>query len=545
MKKQEILRKRRASVSNQLRQLLWGTQISALGFIINIILFGENLFESANALYFRLDLLVLACGVILTSLLLVILNRGQYRLAVTLFFLLWSVVMAFITWFGGGLYSPFILSYPIILLLAALFTDRISYIAVYFILCLAIVLIGFNHIYDWFPTPESSIIEGIPKIIGTLSLTTLSGYVCWTFGSVVRGSFKNLRLENRQVIESQEVIKKMAETDPLTNLLNRSGAESRYRTLLEKLNFSQECIVVYYIDLDNFKNINNLFDHYAGDQLLKTMGERLTTLLGDDDFACRFGGDEFVLVVRANHDFNCEGFAVILLKSLARSHSILGAEAEVTASVGIAVVHDMQSSFNYLFKKADIAMHKAKQSGKNSYHLYSENLHRDYMRNLNMVNSLKSAISGDLLDLYFQPKINLQNNEVKGVEALLRWNRGNSEGIGPEEFMPIVESTELIHTIGSWVINEACWCCKKWHDAGQLLTVAVNVSAIQLTRSNFYQTVVDALENSQLPAAYLELEITEHSLLQEAPLVTMQLELVKKLGVSLTIDDFGTGYSNM
>lgn len=142
MNKEEILQKRRVSVSNQLRQLLWGTQITALGSIINIILFGEHVFERTNALYFRLDLLAFACGVIFTSLLLVILNRGQYRLAVTSFFLLWSLVMAFITWFGGGLYSPFILSFPIILLLAALFTDRLAYAAVYFVLCFAIALIG-------------------------------------------------------------------------------------------------------------------------------------------------------------------------------------------------------------------------------------------------------------------------------------------------------------------------------------------------------------------------------------------------------------------
>ena len=146
---------------------------------------------------------------------------------------------------------------------------------------------------------------------------------------------------------------------------------------------------------------------------------------------------------------------------------------------------------------------------------------------------------------FFQPKINLRTNKIDGAESLLRWNRGNDEGIRPDEFIPIVESTELIHSIGAWVINESCRACKTWQKAGKPIKVAVNVSALQLTRSGFYQIVVDALNRNDLPASLLEIEITEHSLITDEPLVKTQLAALKTLGVSLAIDDFGTGYSNI
>lgn len=167
-------------------------------------------------------------------------------------------------------------------------------------------------------------------------------------------------------------------------------------------------------------------------------------------------------------------------------------------------------------------------------------------RHQRIADHLDNALSNHELDVYFQPKVNLKSNTVDGAEALLRWNRGNKAGIKPDEFMPIVENSELIHRIGAWVINEACRACKTWEQASDhLLNVAVNVSALQLTRSNFYQIVVDALEQYKLPPERLEIEITEHFLVPEDTVVTQQLATLKRLGVILVVDDFGTGYSNI
>ena len=546
MEKLASQQQRKVLFTDYLRQFFWGTKLIALACILNITLFGSNVFSSDNVLFFRSDLVVFAIGVIATTLLHTLLERGHYSQAATAFFLLWALIMSYITWFGGGLYSPMLLSFMIIMFFAALFTTtRKSYLFICGLLLLAVMFLGFNHIYEWAPRPSGDMIEGIPRIIGALALTGLSAYVYWVFGRLLTRSFQKLDSENQNAIKTQAGITELANTDSLTGLLNRNGAELSYQALMASTDFEQECIVVFFIDLDNFKIINNLFDHYAGDQLLKTMAERIEGRIEGKGFACRFGGDEFVIAVNYKKGATVDSCAALLLATLAEPNSILGTEAEVTASIGIATAEDAVLSFNGICKKADIAMLKAKQSGKNKYHVYTDELQREYMRNLKIINHLKNATSKDLLDLYYQPKVNLKTNKVEGIEALLRWNRGNDESFGPEEFVPVIESTELIHSIGAWVINEACKNCRALHDAGQMLTVAVNISALQLTRSSFYQLVLDALEHYQLAPEYLDIEITEHSLLQEVSLVSQQLEALKNLGVGLTIDDFGTGYSNM
>ena len=547
MEKPDVPQAESPFLTSRFRQFFWGTQIAAIGGILNLIIFGEKLIDSERLLFVRLDLIAFVIGVIVTAFLFILLNKGKYLKAITAYLWLWSVIMAFTTWFEGGLYSPLLLSFPLIFIFAALFTEKTAFLSICGFLSVVILFMGFNHDYHWIMPPEGSSIIGFSRTLSALILNALAGYVCWVFGRILKKSFDDLKLENKRVVESQIANKKLADCDALTGLLNRHGAELGYQSLRKQLDVNRESILAYFIDLDDFKNINDFFDHQAGDRLLVTMSQRLSSLLHkDDDFVCRMGGDEFVLVVRADKNFHAEGFAEEILRCLAQPHSIFGTEAEITVSVGIAGLGcDLESSFNDLCKKADMAMYKAKLSGKNNYHLYSETLHREYMRSLNIINGLNSAISNELLDLHFQPKINLQDNNVEGVEALLRWNRGNIDNIRPDEFFPIIESTELIHTIGAWVISEACFACKKWHEEGSPLKVAVNVSALQLTRPNFSETIMDALEESGLPPEFLEIEITEHSLIKESPEVKIQLETLKLLGIGLAIDDFGTGYSNM
>ena len=532
-------------VSIRFRQFFIGTQIAALGGIFNLIFFGDKLFGGQNLLFIRCDLIAFVVGIVITSLIYSQLGKGQDANAMTSFLWLWAVIMAFTTWFEGGLYSTLLLSFPILFIFAALFIQSVAFIAISIFLSTVIVFMGVNHIYNWFPPPNGMLIEGVPRIISALVLSTLAGYICWIFGGLLKSSFDELKLENKRVLQSQDTIRRLADCDVLTGSLNRMGSESAYQALLNDVNFSNEAIAVYFIDLDNFKSINDLFDHHAGDQLLITISHRLTELVADRGFICRFGGDEFVLAVTATQGFDVEGFAIEIMTSLRRPHFTLVTEAKITASIGIMVAKDGLLSFSDLCKKADMAMYKAKQSGKNNYHLYSESLHREYMRNITIVSSLENALTSDLLDVYFQPKVNLQTNDIDSAEALIRWNRRNDDGIGPAEFIPIIESTELIHSIGAWVLNEACRACKEWREQGKTIKVAVNVSALQLTRSNFYQTVVDALKKNGLPAKLLEIELTEYSLITEEPLVKMQLASLKKLGVLLAIDDFGTGYSNI
>ena len=519
------------------------TIVAAIAGLLNLTFFGNKLFDNENILPIRLDFIAFVIGIGITAALYFRLGRGQNRKVVTAFLWVWAIVMSFTIWFEGGLHSSLLLSIPILLIFAALYTTQITFLSICSFLSALIVALGLNHLYGWFPAPEAMLLEGIPRILSILVLSTFSGYVCWVFGRVLKSSFDELKSENKRVVASEDTIRKLANTDGLTGSLNRIGAESAYQELLDTINFSDESIMTYFVDLDNFKSINDLFDHDAGDQLLKTISDRLNALRQEKGFVCRFGGDEFVVVLQVPHDFN--GFAIKIIESLRQPHYIFGTEAKVTASVGVAVVINEQLSFTDLCKKADMAMYMAKQSGKNQFHCYSDSLQREYMRNLTLVYELESALDNQLLDVFFQPKIDLRTNTIDGAEALLRWNRGNDENIGPDKFIPIIESTELIHSIGAWVIDESCRACKTWQAAGNPIQVAVNVSALQLTRPEFYQIVLDALERNDLQASLLEIEITEHSLIADEPIVKTQLEALKALGVSLAIDDFGTGYSNI
>ena len=529
---------------SRLHQIFWATQTALILGILNLVFFGENIVEKSNLFTIRVDIIALVIASISTFIAGRLLTRGKLLLAGSLYLWLCALVLVFITWMEGGLYSLIILCFPVILIFAAFFTEIKSFIAISAFLSIALLLMGLNHIYSWYPSPPSMFITGYPRVASGVIVTVLTSYIAWTFGGLLRLSMLELKRENRRVNESKEVIRKLAEFDSLTGLLNRGAARIAFDKLAADLS-SNEKIVFYFIDLDNFKNINDLFDHHEGDRLLISIANRLENLLGADDISCRLGGDEFIIIVRANQVFDFDGFAQNLLDAVTQPHDIYGTESEVTASIGVAVIDQSGFNFDDVRKKADMAMYQAKQSGKNQYHYYSAELDTEYMRNLSIVTGLKDAVGKKLLDLHYQPKINLKNNKVECAEALLRWTRDNPEGIRPDEFIPVIESTELIHDVGAWVVREACQSCKQLHDSGFPITMSVNVAAMQLTRPGFYDVVVDALEAAGLAPQHLEIELTEHFLLNENNVVESQIDALKQLGVSLAIDDFGAGYSNM
>jgi diguanylate cyclase (GGDEF)-like protein len=528
-------------ISKRFRQIL-------IFFIIAVSIDGITalVFSSKNvgapALYgINIEFLLKVAGATCGGFIFYILNQGKVQQAATAFLCLIALVGSLTAWPSGGMQAAEMMSFPLVLIFAAIITSFRVFLGIFLYFVVTIILFELNRTYVWIaPVPNES---GMAST--SLGILSVSAYSAWLLGKEMKAAFFSQKQEHQRVLESQKVIQELADTDQLTGLLNRTAAKARYESMLSSLDPKQELIVFYFIDLDNFKSINDLFDHHAGDQLLMSIAERLKGLVSQDGVVARIGGDEFIIFVKASTTFDSDALASGIMTSLAQPHFFLGTESEVTASVGITLNADKQLSFDSVRKKSDMAMINAKQLGKNNYHYYSDALHMEYMRNINILNGLKEALSGNLLDVYFQPKVNLLTNKVDGAEALLRWNRGNPENIRPDEFIPVIESTELIHEIGAWVIQQSCRSCKNWHKKGHKLTVAVNVSALQLTRDSFYDTVVAALKATGLPARYLEIELTEHFLIQENSSVRLRLNALKTLGVKLAIDDFGTGYSNM
>ena len=528
-------------LAKRLHQVLWGSQIAFL-FAATINFFPKISSQNEG---FDFNVAAFLFAVVTLELFKRFAARGHLELVGKIYIVMMITFAGIVGWSEGGMLSVAVFVFPLLGMLTMVFSKlRFALVITAYIFSI-IVFFGVSNAYDWYAPPTSGLIDHSTRVGGAIGVLIFSVFFGWIFGQDIRKAYSELSLENNRVLEAQGVIQKLAETDSLTGLFNRSAAQTRFDSMVANLGTDGRRIGFYFIDLDNFKVINDVFDHHQGDLLLKTISNRLSALVGPLDAACRLGGDEFVVLFKGDDNTDFESHAQNIIKSIASPYYILGAQTEVTASIGISIVSKQGLSFDEVRKQADMAMYKAKQLGKNNYHYYSAELHQEYMRNINIVEGLKDALSQNLLDLRFQPKVNLATDKVSGVEALLRWNRVNPQDIRPDEFIPVIESTELLHEIGAWIIQESCRQCKAWHDDGYKISMAVNVSALQLSRAGFCTMVSAALKSSGLEAKYLEIEITEHFHLKDSEGVKSRIQALKGMGVRMAIDDFGTGYSNM
>ena len=523
-------------VVKRFRQLLWGMLLLSLLSIGNIFL-GSSEARSTN--------ITVVVGIItLTFFTFYMIKTGREKLARGIFLWCMAIFLTYIVWRNGGLRDSTTLSFPILIVYSALLGSFRVFISILCYMVIAVIFLGTNSVYGWYPTPLEPI--SLEQVFNAVLITVFAAYVAWTVNSDMNTTFKNLSRENKKVIKSHEMIQLMAEQDPLTGLLNRHACELHYKKVLSQLSNTNERIILFFVDLDNFKNLNDSFGHKAGDELLVAISNGLKKLLLPNDAACRIGGDEFVVIIKRDNIFDIDQLANAIMKVITTPYDIAKTSMRMTGSIGIAISPEDGQEFDEIRQKADIAMYQSKQSGKNTFSYYSAHLHQEAIRKTAILKGLEGALENNLLDLHIQPKVNLATGKMNSGEALLRWNRGNSYQFAPDEFIPVIESTELIHEIGQWCIEEACRICKKWHDAGfNTMTIAVNVSSVQFMRSNFNDVVFQALQDSGLEPRFLEIELTEHVLIQHNETVKNQLKSLKDLGIQLAIDDFGTGYSNL
>ena len=522
-------------IVKRFRQLLWGTLIFSVLCALNILVFGQS-FNATTAVISAICCIILFCFYLLKT--------DKEELARNL--ALWAITIGitYVSWLNGGLRDSSTLCYPVLIIFSALLGGVKMFLSILAYLITVIIFLGANSINKWIPSPLTPL--GSEQVIDVVLITILSAFVAWVINADMKTTLKHLGLENDKAVKSQQTIQLLVERDPLTGLLNRTACEERYRVLLEQIKDTDELITLLFIDLDNFKNINDSFGHNAGDDLLIAISEQLKKQRLPSDIACRIGGDEFVFIIKRDKQFDIKSFANSLMEVIAAPYLVFNTTIRMTGSIGIAVAPLDGKDFDEIRTKADIAMYESKQLGKNTFSFYSYELHEEALRKKSILTGLKDAIEKGSFDLHFQPKVNLSNGKVESAEALLRWSRDNPNSFTPDEFIPILESTELIHEIGQWVIEEACRVCKKWHDEGfNHLSVSVNVSSVQFMRDNFKTIVFNALEKNNLAPEFLEIELTEHVLIQHNETITAQLKSLKDLGIQLSIDDFGTGYSNL
>ena len=346
---------------------------------------------------------------------------------------------------------------------------------------------------------------------------------------------------------NDERIRYLAQYDTLTNLPNRTLLLDRLQQAIAVAQREEEYFAILFLDIDNFKNINDSLGHLIGDQLLQQMAARLIDCVRGSDTVSRQGGDEFIIIVRQIRETaDPVQIARKILVAMALPFTIEGQELRVTVSIGIALYPDDGPGSATLIKNADAAMYHAKKLGRNNYQFFTADLNARAHQRLVMENSLRRALENREFFLHYQPLVDLESGQIFGAEALLRWLHPELGLVPPEDYVPIAEECGLILPLGEWVIREACRQNKAWQDAGlPPVQVAVNLSPLQFRQQNLEEIIIQALEESGLAATYLGIEITENLLMSTEDQTVPFLRRFKELGLRISIDDFGTGYSSL
>ena len=334
----------------------------------------------------------------------------------------------------------------------------------------------------------------------------------------------------------------LATTDALPGLPNTLELAERFAQLLGDTNDSGQFAVLF-IDLDQFKRVNDALGHPRGDALLAAVAQRLRNEVAVTDLVTRFGGDEFVVLKwpLASLD-EASSLAARLISSISAAYSIEGQEIVIGASVGIAVAPVDGSGRHQLLRNADMALSQAKAQGRRTWRFFEPAMAAAARARRNLENDLRSALAARNFELHYQPVVELRSGRITGCEALVRWRDSNKRIVLPSEFIGVAEQIGIITEIGNWVLCEACTACRGWPDD---IRVAVNLSSLQFIRADLLAGVSGALAQADLPPERLELEITESVLLQDFVSVRATLERLRQLGVRIALDDFGTGYSSL
>jgi len=360
-------------------------------------------------------------------------------------------------------------------------------------------------------------------------------------------SFVSVGKDITERMQTQERLHFLAHHDILTELPNRAMLIERLNHALDHMELNNMTLAVMFLDLDRFKVINDTLGHNIGDLLLQQVADRLRTCMRKTDTVARIGGDEFVVLLEDIGDSeHISNVASNVIETLEQPFDLEGREVFVTSSIGISVYpHDGLES-NALLKNADTAMYRAKDHGRNNYQFYSAEMSSKALEKLTLETDLRYALSRNEFILYYQPQINLQSGELKGCEALLRWQHPKFGMLSPSEFIPLLEDTGMIISVGEWVLREACKQCKQWQQEGIApFPIAVNLSARQFSDANLADSISNILMDVDFDPSLLQLEITENVVMQNAVDTIKILNQLKSLGVELAVDDFGTGYSSL
>jgi len=385
-------------------------------------------------------------------------------------------------------------------------------------------------------TQARDIITTDPDLVRGRSLS-------WTFQPMAGGGAVVLLEDITERRNAEARITHLARFDELTGLPNRVNFRDEIEHLLAVPHGAEQLSALLFVDLDQFKQVNDTLGHPCGDQLLCAVADRLRTMLRPEDFVARFGGDEFVVFQQnIKSPEEAAGLARRVVDHLSERYKIDNHLVEIGASVGIAITSPEGASADTLLKNADMALYRAKADGRGTFCFFRDEMAQTVEARRNLELDLRRALANEEFELFYQPLVNLQSGRISTCEALLRWNHPIRGTVSPIDIIPVAEDMGLIVDLGRWILRKACMECMQWPQA---VSVAVNFSPQQFHQRDVLSEIRYALEVSGLPAGRLEIEITESSLLRNTQMTHDVLSQLRALGVRISLDDFGTGYSSL
>ena len=522
--------------SLRIKQIIYAVEGGVLALVVFNLVFGSSL---------QTTLVLVAAALALLGVI-ALLTLGYVQMSAYLTLGMMTAVCSLLMWRNAGLRDTSLLGFTAILYFTTVLGSRRLFYSYLLYIMLYFTTIGTFDVMGW------RSFSGGPQLSwdNVSDVIILTGIVALTMKLLsddLRKVLKNLEDENRNARRAEENALHLSQHDGLTGLPNRVLGQDRFSQALGRTERSGGKVAVLFVDIDHFKTFNDTLGHSLGDELICVVGERIRRAVRGVDSVCRYGGDEFIVILDAlpSRDW-AETCARKILTTIIEPIRLNEHKLEVTVSIGIAVAPDDGNDYHNICRKADMAMYKAKEIGRNTARYYNEQMNRESERQMQLISGLRQALRGNEFHLHYQPQIGLADGRVTGAEALLRWIRPDGEVIYPDAFIPVAEETRLIRDLGRWVLNEACKTCASWHRAGfDTLTVAVNVSPIQLESGELVDQVMTALKTAGLQPEHLVLELTESTLIDKDASVRAELSRLYHLGINLAIDDFGTGYSNL
>jgi diguanylate cyclase (GGDEF)-like protein len=467
--------------------------------------------------------------------------NGQYEYNLPNAIFLTSVLGLFVINRLGYVVAACVLTVTLIVTASAVFLSGEDLAQTFIIMCIPVFIASFLLV------PWSGFVVSGVVIFNTLifNQATVNPLSLLTFITVTAFAYQLARSLDRVNRQNRQ----RAYYDSLTGLPNRALFLDLLTNAANRFKSDHVPRAVLFMDLDQFKVINDSLGHRSGDELLIIAARRLQTCLRPGDTAARLGGDEFIVLLDRIGDVgDAVQVAQRIAKALGSPIKVAGRQMVVSTSIGIALFEDGNCEPDELLRNSDVAMYHAKTEGKARWKVFNADMHAQALRRLELENELRLAIKREELTIYYQPKVLLSTGAIVGMEALARWDHPTLGLIAPKEFIPLAEEVGLIDSLGRWVLGEACAEARRWqeqHPAATPLVTSVNLSMKQFQGSDLVPEIAEILRQTGLDSSCLELEITERVVMEDVEYAIDVLERLKKLGIKVALDDFGTGYSSL